>query len=332
MKEIEVKIIDMETDKELLINNLNLSERAKNILIRWLNIKTFGELLEIDYEKLKNTRLLGEITLNEIVTFVRKKGYFLKNENINWDLKRKKLKRMGFILLEDEDISLDLVRFLYQNGLFMLGDLKEYGNNVFKLKRMGKIRKKELEDFFKIKNIVLSENEAINTLEKRNISCESSVLSISINDIANLWYLSKDALVGGGILSLDELINIDYNELKEKIGNYIGYDNEILLEIVSFFNSYGISIKGYDKTVFGVKLLQKDNEKEIITDDIVAVERENLDIQVGIDRKKDLITRYNNAIEKHKSLLEEESKLDLEIMNILKEMEKVSGYGRNKVQ
>ena len=117
MKEIEVKIIDMETDKELLINNLNLSERAKNILIRWLNIKTFGELLEIDYEKLKNTRLLGEITLNEIVTFVRKKGYFLKNENINWDLKRKKLKRMGFILLEDEDISLDLVRFLYQNGL-----------------------------------------------------------------------------------------------------------------------------------------------------------------------------------------------------------------------
>ena len=332
---MEKRFIDLETDKELLISNLDLSERAKNILKSWLKIKTFGELLEVDYQELRRTRTLGEITLKEIVDFVHKKGYFLKNEYVDWETKREKLLAKGLKVLEDE-IPFDLANFLYKNNLFTLKDLKKYGYDVFELKGMGKIRKKTLEDFLKTRNIILHKKNAIDNLEK--IKKKGTYKSpfnqnVNIKDIGNLWFLSRDALIYSDIVNLEELINLDYNELKEKIWRYISNDdNEILLEIVNFLHSYGFSIKGYDRTVLNTKLLIKDNDnsKEITQDDIGVIESENLSIQDRMNRKKNLIKEYNEAIAKHKSLLEEEAKIDLELSTILARMEQSVGYDRKQ--
>ena len=61
-----MNFVDIDKDKEILLEDLELSERAKNTLRRFLRVKTFGDLLNVDYEILENTRSLGSITLEEI--------------------------------------------------------------------------------------------------------------------------------------------------------------------------------------------------------------------------------------------------------------------------
>ena len=327
MKNQEIKMVDIEADKELCISDLNLSDRAKNALAK-LNVKTFEELLEIDYSELKNPRILGKTTLENIVNFVHKKGYFLKNEYVDWEVKTTKARKKGADLFWGLDITVSTAKFLYKNNLFRLEDLKKYGSNVFELEGIRNFNKKDITLALEKKDINLIESYVINTLEKiKESGCyEFSDLNIYIKEIGNFYYLAKDVLFHfyGDSLTLGELINIDYNELKETIGEYVNYDNYILLEIVNFLHSYGLSIRGYDRTVFRAKLLSKE------VNNIKLLDSESFVSQNDLEKMTNLIKKYNEIMIQRQALLEEEEKLDLEIKELFSNIKQGVSYVREK--
>ena len=135
-----MNFVDIDNDRKMLLEDLELSERAKNTLRRFLRVKTFGDLLNVDYETLVNTRSLGSITLEEIKSFVRSKGYFLFNEKVSWKEKKDLLKINGYKLLEDEGLGYDESRFFYVNNFFTLDDIFYYGKYIFYLKGFGIVK------------------------------------------------------------------------------------------------------------------------------------------------------------------------------------------------
>ena len=86
---------------------------------------------------------------------------------------------------------------------------------------------------------------------------------------------TRNALNDSGIYSLNDLINIDYNELKDKLCDI---SNIELLELVNFLHSYGFLIKGYDQTNYNTRPLKKEQTLETEEVNVEKVEQENLEI------------------------------------------------------
>lgn len=325
-----MNFVDIDNDRKMLLEDLELSERAKNTLRRFLRVKTFGDLLNVDYEMLVNTRSLGSITLEEIKSFVHSKGYFLFNEKVSWKEKKDLLKINGYKLLEDEGLGYDESRFFYVNNFFTLDDIFYYGKDVFYLKGFGRVKQEELKIFLEKVPIILVFEKNIEFLKKYSESKRKNEQfdieafnEVFINEIGDLYLGTRKNLIKNGIVTLKDLIEINYNELKDKVCDISDIE---LLELINFLRYYNLEIKGYDQTISNVRTLNMNIEEE----QIEKQEKENLDIAKRIAKKHDLVNRYQDAITKYHMLQEEEARLDLEIVRILEEMEKVKNYGKGR--
>ena len=325
-----MNFVDIDNDRKMLLEDLELSERAKNTLRRFLRVKTFGDLLNVDYEMLVNTRSLGSITLEEIKSFVRSKGYFLFNEKVSWKEKKDLLKINGYKLLEDEGLGYDESRYFYVNNFFTLDDIFYYGKDIFYLKGFGRVKQEELKIFLEKVPIILVFKKNTELLKKYSESKRKNEQfdietfnEVFINEIGDLYLGTRKILIKNGIVTLKDLIEINYNELKDKVCDISDIE---LLELINFLRYYNLEIKGYDQTISNVRTLNMNIEEEQID----KQEKENLDIAKRIAKKQDLVNRYQDAITKYHMLQEEEARLDLEIVRILEEMEKVKNYGKGR--
>lgn len=318
-----IKYVDIEKDKEMLVDDLGLSERAKNVLKRWLKVKTFGDLLKVDYEVLENTRSMGKITLEEIKTLVHDKGYFLFNETVSWKEKREKFQKSRIKLLEDEGLDYEFARFFYINNFFCLDDIFYYGMEIFGLKGFGRVRQEEFKKFLCQYSIKLEEEDSTKILKQikaaneRKDDFNTDLLDIiSIKEIGNLYIDVRKILINSGISTLNDLLSLDYNKLKDRLSDI---SNMELLELVSFLQSYGIELKGYDQTNYNTRPLKK--EKTISTE--IKLETTEQNKLENIKIKKELMTNLKELLVKYQELFNEVSNLGLKISDILNELEKI---------
>lgn len=126
------------------IDELEVSNRVKNAL-KNNGITNLGELLETDYSVLEGISYFGPDCLSELKRYIHALGLQLKNEKITVEDKYDELNAKGIRLLQDDLLlSGKVVNLLNRNGIFTLQELIDFGENVYHLTRMGKVKADEL--------------------------------------------------------------------------------------------------------------------------------------------------------------------------------------------
>ena len=126
------------------IDELEVSNRVKNAL-KNNGITNLGELLETDYSVLEGISYFGPDCLSELKRYIHALGLQLKNEKITVEDKYAELNEKGIRLLQDDLLlSGKVVNLLNRNGIFTLQELIDFGENVYHLTRMGKVKADEL--------------------------------------------------------------------------------------------------------------------------------------------------------------------------------------------
>ena len=126
------------------IDELEVSNRVKNAL-KNNGITNLGELLETDYSVLEGISYFGPDCLSELKRYIHALGLQLKNEVISVEDKYDELNAKGIRLIQDDLLlSGKVVNFLNRNGIFTLQELIDFGEEVYHLTRMGKVKADEL--------------------------------------------------------------------------------------------------------------------------------------------------------------------------------------------
>ena len=126
------------------IDELEVSNRVKNAL-KNNGITNLGELLETDYSVLEGISYFGPDCLSELKRYIHALGLQLKNEEITVEDKYDELNAKGIRLIQDDLLlSGKVVNLLNRNGIFTLQELIDFGENVYHLTRMGKVKATEL--------------------------------------------------------------------------------------------------------------------------------------------------------------------------------------------
>ena len=208
----------------------------------------------------------------------------------------------GYKLLEDEGLGYDESRYFYVNNLFTLDDIFYYGKEVYRLKGFGIGKQEELNKFLNKVYITLDFEESTKILkqykemkEKNNDFNTELLDNISIKEIGNLYIGVRKSLINSGIVMLKDLMNIDYNDLKDKLSDISDME---LLELVNFLQYYGFEIKGYDQTNYNTRPLK-------------------------CSKMKALTTRFKELAVERQVLFFKLAKLELQISSVLKEMEEL---------
>ena len=110
------------------VDSLNLSVRSKNIL-KTIGIKNENDLINIDYEELKNTRNAGVTSVNEIVNFIEKNKSNLEtqaanNGNITYSVSVNIIPNFcGDTLIDDLPMNIVLKEEFKKNNITTILDL-----------------------------------------------------------------------------------------------------------------------------------------------------------------------------------------------------------------
>lgn len=138
------------------INNLDLSPRLKNALIKRGGLTYLGDLLTTDYEDVKHIRVIGEEGIIELKNYIHSLGFSLPNEKPTMKELKESFKEKG-IPMVGETLNLDgqVSGVLYKNGIYTLEDLINFGPKVFELIGIGDVKKKKLAEALKARNIEL---------------------------------------------------------------------------------------------------------------------------------------------------------------------------------
>ena len=144
------------------INNLDLSHRLKNALIKKGGLTYLGDLLTTDYKNIMHIRTLGEDGITELKNYIHSLGFSLPNEEATMKELRENFKEKG-IPMVGEALELDgkTSGVLYKNGIYTIEDLINFGSKVYELIGMGDVKKKKLEAALKAKNIELGISNAL---------------------------------------------------------------------------------------------------------------------------------------------------------------------------
>ncbi len=138
------------------INNLDLSPRLKNALIKKGDLIYLGDLLTTDYEDVKHIRVIGEEGIIELKNYIHSLGFSLPNEKPTMKELKESFKEKG-IPMVGETLNLDgqVSGVLYKNGIYTLEDLINFGPKVYELIGIGDVKKKKLSEALKARNIEL---------------------------------------------------------------------------------------------------------------------------------------------------------------------------------
>lgn len=170
--------------KELSIEDLPLSQTLKNKLLKYSTITNLSELLNSDYSKILNIRMLGDSGLQELKNYVHNLGYQFANEISTPQELKEERKKSGQKLLEDYGFPNNLCHPLYKEGIFTLEDLLEIGTEVKNVSGIGNIKfhvlqEKLLEIGIHLKNVSPNQNieiSCIKSLQRDNLSIQQRLL------------------------------------------------------------------------------------------------------------------------------------------------------------
>ncbi len=160
MEEERNKIL-VELPEELLntpIEKLQLSTHIKRSF-QWHGVNTFRELLAYDYDKILKFRQFGDKYLKELRDFVHSLGLTLKGEYKSIEELAEEKRKQNIILLDTYGFSKQLCFLLYNNDIFTLEDLINYGTKVYAIGGMNKTKAQELMEKLEQLGINLKENK-----------------------------------------------------------------------------------------------------------------------------------------------------------------------------
>jgi len=141
------------------IDSLSLPTRIKNAL-KNNGITNLEELLDLDYSDIKSIKNFGPGLLLELKRYIHSLGYDLKGEEETIEDKRAEYESQGMVLVQNEiNIRTKVVNVLNRNGIFTLQELIDFGENVYHLNRMGKVKADELRDALAEKGIYLEQSK-----------------------------------------------------------------------------------------------------------------------------------------------------------------------------
>lgn len=220
------------------------------------NIKTLDDLLKFEPDDLFKLRGLGREGLTEL------KEYLSKFNSKFQTIKKSEFNEDGTVnpskfYVHDFEVSTAVQNSLYRNGVETLEDLLEVDiDELLTFYGFGEHRLKELSDFlskygykkFSIKGIKTNEDGTVNLKETH---------------IGDLKLRDKiiNTLVRNNIRTLEDLLKLDYNALK----NIPKFDDDCILDLEIALNELGYSIKGFEeasapKETNTLKLSLKNND------------------------------------------------------------------------
>ena len=122
---------------EILIAEIEeLPIAIRNILKRNLHLTTLEEVLNTDYEVLRNARRMGEHYLEILLNYIHSLGYVVNGEEQALDAILK-VKREQGTLLENVVTDSKLCIWLYKNNIYTIEELVAYGSKVYQLEGCG---------------------------------------------------------------------------------------------------------------------------------------------------------------------------------------------------
>lgn len=334
----EIEILEMESEEinkditqeelDLSLENINMSNRLRNCMMN-NNIRTVGEFLKLDLEKIKDIRNLGEKSAKEATYLV----VALKNnlKEFILDIPRKKVKEIeselesnikeelletlySKISVDECDFSVRLLNCLKQNNILTVKDLILYPNQDLKL--LDKLGKKSYEEAIEFKNNIFLENQ----FGKKSLDFLKRVIKTLTkeNEISTIYL--KNFLANNSDYPTDNLIN-DLNLLRS---------NEIII-----YTMNGIKFKR--KSLLEVAEGLDDENKKLFLSRLEGKTLQELGDERGLTRERirqKLARIYENIPEveedKYKSIFEEYNFESDEFTTIFEEEKYVFGYLKEK--
>lgn len=216
------------------IDELEVSNRVKNAL-KNNGINNLGELLETDYSVLEGISYFGPDCLSELKRYIHALGLQLKNEEITVEDKYAELNEKGIRLIQDDLLlSGKVVNLLNRNGIFTLQELIDFGENVYHLTRMGKVKADELRNALAKRGIDLEKP----TDEKIEESVSTEITEEKLEDTFVPSILPSDEVVEQ-IKQMDPSIK-EKEEQKEKLSSEID-------RLIKRINELGKEMNEYNK-------------------------------------------------------------------------------------
>ena len=334
----EIEILEMESEAinqditqeelDLSLENINMSNRLRNCMMN-NNIRTVGEFLKLDLEKIKDIRNLGEKSAKEAAYLV----VALKNnlKEFILDIPRKKVKEIeselelnikeellealySKISVDECDFSVRLLNCLKQNNILTVKDLILYPNQDLKL--LDKLGKKSYEEAIGFKNNIFLENQ----FDKKSLDFLKRVIKTLTkeNEISTIYL--KNFLANNSDYPTDNLIN-DLNLLRS---------NEIII-----YTMNGIKFKR--KSLLEVAEGLDDKNKKLFLSRLEGKTLQELGDERGLTRERirQKLARIYEKIpeveeDEYKSIFEEYNFESDEFTTIFEEEKYVFGYLKEK--
>lgn len=287
-------------EDNFLIQYTSLSVRTKDMLMSRLGIMTVGELRKLDYNDLEKVKGIGAVTIQEVLDFVHDCGFSLLNEEGPYSDLEKKIMASGKKTLSCYDFSKRLCQALYQNDIFTLDDLIQYGERAYTLDSLtGKLRG-ELRARLIDMNIILPKEESRSV---KNLKTLKQLMVENYPSSKKMEWLERRI----DIMELDDL---------EKRFRYILYQNQVysLYDLLQCTEKDLLSFSNMGKLrVIDLELYLKGHGLSLKSD---VVDEEIIEKEVT-----DLLQEYHHLLDQKHRLNLLEKKIDTRLLKVKSEID-----------
>lgn len=173
----------------IFVEDLNLNNRVKNVL-RFYNIKSVEDLIDLDYERLILMHGMGEKGVSEILEVIHEQGYTLTYEGPK--VEKEALKDNGTLILEDYGFPANLYEILYRNGIYTIEQLKEKKDTLKEIKGFGPVRQRKLLEVMQNLGITTSSKKSFEVAKQTSSSEEENLRDSLIIENRNLKQENKE--------------------------------------------------------------------------------------------------------------------------------------------
>jgi len=173
----------------IFVEDLNLNNRVKNVL-RFYNIKSVEDLIDLDYERLILMHGMGEKGVSEILEVIHEQGYTLTYEGPK--VEKEALKDKGTLILEDYGFPANLYEILYRNGIYTIEQLKEKKDTLKEIKGFGPVRQRKLLEVMQNLGITTSSKKSFEVAKQTSSSEEENLRDSLIIENRNLKQENKE--------------------------------------------------------------------------------------------------------------------------------------------
>ena len=236
-------------ENHIFIKNMPISARTKNALFQQYGIQTLEELLNIDYQELKETRGLGQVALKEIKEYLHSIQKEFKNEEGPFSSEEKERIEKGERVLKLYGFSQKLCYHLYQQNLFTLDDLIAYGSFIYQNKSLTPSLAQELFLTLKSLDIILENKSNPSMMRLKNFQLQKGeslplkdqyqeLSQIKIQELFDLDYRIRNILKHHHIETITDLIQLDQRTLQ----SFRYFGEKAVQEIIKYLKKYHLSL------------------------------------------------------------------------------------------